>query len=174
MRLRALIRGFGFDNCIGFRFDVVMALAGAVDAIGPVEAGVEPLRRVRRRDLPRQHEAELIEKGLSVINSVEIMVLPTPIGPGAGETVKDLNGRVFRSILRRARQSRECGGVGLGAPKKRRDAVFFDTSHTGWNPGSSEIFLGEDICRDLAPIQRNLNFIEGKDHRSVRVADFAF
>ena len=45
MRLRALIRGFGFHNCIGFWLDVVMALAGAVDAISPVEAGVGPLPR---------------------------------------------------------------------------------------------------------------------------------
>ena len=28
--------------------DVGVALAGTVDAIGPVQAGVEPLRRVRR------------------------------------------------------------------------------------------------------------------------------
>ena len=72
-----------------------MALAGAVDAIGPVEAGVEPLRGVGRRDLPRQHEAQFVEKGRSVIEPVEIMVLLAPIGPGAGEAVEDLNGRMF-------------------------------------------------------------------------------
>ena len=82
------VRGFGFDNRIGVRFDVRMVLAGAVDAIGPVEAGVEPLRGVRRRDLPREHEAQLVEKRLSVINSVEIMVLPAPIGPGTGQWSK--------------------------------------------------------------------------------------
>ena len=67
-----------------------MALAGAVDAVGPVQAGVEPLRRVRRGDLRGEHVAQFVEEGGGVLVRVEISALPAPIGPRAGEPVEDL------------------------------------------------------------------------------------
>ena len=36
------------------------ALAGAVDAVGPVHASVEPLRRIRRNALGSEHIGELV------------------------------------------------------------------------------------------------------------------
>jgi hypothetical protein len=51
--------------------DVEVALAGAVDAIGPVQAGVEPLRRVRRDHLGGQHVAQLVEEGAGVLLAVK-------------------------------------------------------------------------------------------------------
>src|SRR5690606_40128225 len=40
MRLRVLVGRLGLHQLVGEGVDVEMALAGAVDAIGPVEAGV--------------------------------------------------------------------------------------------------------------------------------------
>ena len=48
MRLRMLVGDFDLRQLAGVGIDVVMALRRAVDAVGPVQAGVEPLRRVRR------------------------------------------------------------------------------------------------------------------------------
>ena len=44
VRLWALVGGAGLDQATCPVIDVGMALGGAVDAIGPIEAGVEPLR----------------------------------------------------------------------------------------------------------------------------------
>src|SRR5205823_8121709 len=52
MRLRVLIGAVGGAQLAALVVDVVMALRRTVDAIGPMKAGVEPLRRVRRAHLP--------------------------------------------------------------------------------------------------------------------------
>jgi hypothetical protein len=49
MRLRVLVGGLGLGQLAGFGVDIVVALAGAVDAVGPVQAGVEPLREFGAR-----------------------------------------------------------------------------------------------------------------------------
>ena len=90
MRLRMLVGGGRLHELAGLVVDVEMALARAVDAIGPMQAGVEPLRRVRRHHLHRQHVAVLVEEGLRVGLGGEIAALPAPIGPGAGEPVEHL------------------------------------------------------------------------------------
>ena len=66
VRLRMLVGRFRLGQLAGDRIDVIVALAGAIDAVGPVQAGVEPLRRVRRDHLLGQHEAQLVEEGLRV------------------------------------------------------------------------------------------------------------
>jgi hypothetical protein len=43
--------------------DIEVALAGTVDAVGPVQAGVEPLRGVRRDALGGQHVGQLVIEG---------------------------------------------------------------------------------------------------------------
>ena len=72
--------------------DVVVALAGAVDAVGPVQAGVEPLRAVRRGHLHGQHVAVLVVEGAGVVLAGEVAALPAPVGPGAGQAVEHLAG----------------------------------------------------------------------------------
>src|SRR3546814_2611800 len=57
MRLRLLVGGGGLDQLAGAVVDVVVALARAVDAVGPVQAGVEPLRRIGCRS--EEHTSEL-------------------------------------------------------------------------------------------------------------------
>src|SRR3712207_7026787 len=45
VRLRVLVGALGLHQLAGEGVDVEMALAWAVDAVGPVQASVEPLRR---------------------------------------------------------------------------------------------------------------------------------
>src|SRR5690606_28299436 len=75
--------------------DVVVALRRAVDTVGPMQAGVEPLRRVGRAKLRRQHVAHLVVVGLGVGFAVEIAAFPAPIGPGAGEPVENFLRRLL-------------------------------------------------------------------------------
>ena len=60
VRLRMLVGRLRLGQLAGEGIDVIVALAGAVDAVGPVQAGVEPLRRIRRHHLLGQHEAQLV------------------------------------------------------------------------------------------------------------------
>src|ERR1700729_3089883 len=95
-----------------------MALAGAIDAIGPVQAGVEPLRAVRRALLRRQHVAKLVIESAGVCLAVEIAALPPPIGPGAGQPVEHLLGGMLAGGFAAA------SGIGLFAPEKFRHAFL--------------------------------------------------
>ena len=97
-----------------------MPLAGAVDAIGPVQAGIEPLRAVGRAHLPGQHVAHLVVEGLGVVLGVEIAALPAPIGPGAGHAVEHLAGRWSRRPV----LAPSGLGVGLVAPQPLRARPF--------------------------------------------------
>src|SRR5262245_48313316 len=64
MRLRMLVARLRLHQLAGLEVDVEVALARPIDAIGPVQAGVEPLRGVRRDELAGQHEAQLVmERG---------------------------------------------------------------------------------------------------------------
>src|SRR5262249_36774531 len=99
VRLRPLIgRGREIGLAVAM-VDVPMALARPVDAIGPVEPGVEPLRRVGRRHLGGEHEAVLVVEGACVGLAVEIAALPTPVGPGAGHAMEDLPRAGFAAEL---------------------------------------------------------------------------
>src|SRR5690606_10568663 len=51
MWLRMFVGRLGLGQLASLPVDVKMALAGTIDAIGPVEAGVEPLRAVWRHAL---------------------------------------------------------------------------------------------------------------------------
>ena len=101
----------------GLPVDIEMTLAGAIDAIGPVEAGVEPLRAVRRTHLVRQHEAMLVEERARILLGGEIATLPAPVGPGAGKALEDLAGI---GLAARALVLGEIGKgalIGHGAPQ---------------------------------------------------------
>ena len=53
MRLGMLVGRLGLGQLAGLEVDIVVALARAIDAIGPVQAGIEPLRAVGRALLRR-------------------------------------------------------------------------------------------------------------------------
>ena len=148
-----------------------MALAGAVDAISPVQAGVQPLRRIGRGHLPRQHVAQFVAERLGVFLRVEIAALPAPIGPGPGEPVEhlpraDLAGRalVLRQVGERLR-------IGDGAPQEGGDRFSSDALQLRGHAGLAEIFLRQHVGGDLAPTRGNLDIIEREHHGPVGIAD---
>ncbi len=70
------------------RVAVVVALGGALDSIGPVEAGVKPLGGVWRGYLAGEHESDLVVEGPGVFPVAEVVVFPSPIGPASRHPVK--------------------------------------------------------------------------------------
>src|SRR6516165_24802 len=173
MRLRVLVGAVGGAELAGLVVDVVMALRGAVDPIGPMEARVEPLRRVRRADLAREHQPNLVVERAGVLLGVEIAALPAPIGPGPGHTVEDLAGAGFAAVARGFGQARRCRLIGGVAPQPGWHTLFGDRRQAGRHTRLAEVLLGEDVRGDLAPLRRHLNPLGLKDHRAVGIADFA-
>src|SRR5688500_7297776 len=124
MRLRVLVGRLRLDELAAAEIDVVMALARAIDAVGPVEAGVEPLRRVRRRLLRGEHEAELVEKGARVLLRGEVAALPAPIGPGSGEAVEHL----ARGDFRHGAPAVRARGARSAAERHSHDGTAFSST----------------------------------------------
>src|SRR5690242_19283760 len=90
MRLRMLVSRLRLDEFPRFEIYIIVSLARPIDAIGPVQTGVEPLRGVGSAFLRGKHEAKLVVEGSGVIFGVEITALPAPVGPGTCEPVKYL------------------------------------------------------------------------------------
>ena len=173
VRLRMLVGRFRFGQLAGLEIDVVVALARAVDAIGPVQAGVEPLWAIRRADLRRQHVAQLVEEGARVLFRVEIAALPAPVGPGAGQTIDHLLGGMLADRALFLRQRGDGLLVGDRAPQEGGDGVLLDSLQARRHAGLAEIFLRQHVGGDLRPEFRHLDIVELEHHRAVRVADLA-
>ncbi len=173
VRLRMLVGRFRLHQLAGLEVDVVVALARAVDAVGPVQAGVEPLRRVRRRHLHRQHVDELVEEGARVDFAVEMAALPAPIGPGAGEPLEHLLGRPLADIALLLRQRLERVFVGHRAPQPGRNGFFLDALEPRRHAGLAEIFLRDDVGGDLRPGGGHFHVLGVKHDRAVGVANLA-
>ena len=159
-----LIAAGGFGQLTALIIHIIMALRGAVDAIGPVQTGVEPLRAVRGGTLGRQHVAHFVVIGLCVGLGGEITTFPAPIAPRARQTVKDLLGTCL-SVERRA----------LGrfrTPQERWHTLFLDALHLGRHACLAEILLGDHIGCDLAPAFGDLAVLQLEDDRAVRVPNF--
>ncbi len=157
----------------GLVVDVEMALRRAVDAIGPVQTRVEPLRRVGHAHLLAQHEAGLVVIGAGVLLAVEISALPAPIGPGAGEAMEHLLGALLGVAALVLGQRCEGRRVGLVPPQPRRHVRLDHRAQTGRHAGLAEIFLGEDVARHLAPLRRHLDVGLMEHARAVGIADLA-
>ena len=172
VRLRVLIRALRGVHLAGLVVDIVVALAGAVDAVGPVQAGVEPLRRVGRRLLGGEHVAQLVEEGAGVLLGVEVAALPAPIGPGAGETVEDLPRIALRGAALALGYGLQRCLVGDRAPQPRGDVVLLELLQARRHAGLAEILLGDDVARHLAPRRGHLDVVQLEDDGAIRVADF--
>ncbi len=123
-----------------------MPLGWPFDAIDGVQAGIEPLRAVGRGDLVREHVAELVVKCLAIIGRIEIPCSVAPEAPGIGEPMENLPGVMLRSrVLARRGQGR------------LRGRHHFHPGVFGFGRYSrlSEVFLGDDVGRDLAPRGRH-------------------
>ena len=116
MRLRMLVGRFRLGELAGLPVDVIVALAGAINAVGPVQAGVEPLRRVRRDHLLGEHVPQLVEEGAGVRFAIEVAALPAPIGPATGETIEHLLCGQFADVALRFGQSIQRIGIRYRTP----------------------------------------------------------
>ena len=152
MRLRVLIGRLRLHQLGREGVDIEMSLAGAVDAIGPVQAGVEPLRRIRCDALGGEHVGKLVLEGGSVFFGGEILALPAPIGPGAGQAIEDLAGIGFRAVALVFGQAGHGLLVGDRPPEEGGNVVLLDSSQDLRHAGLAEIFLGENVGRHLAEL----------------------
>ena len=136
-----LVGGFRLGQDAGERIDVIVTLRRAIDAVGPVQAGVEPLRRIRRAHLVGQHEAQFVEERLRVGFRVEVAALPAPIGPGTGQTIEYLLGGVFADIALLLRQLAERFLIGDRAPQEGGNCVLLDLFEARGHARLAEILL---------------------------------
>ena len=173
MRLRMLVGACRAGQLAGLVVDIVVALARPVDAIGPVHAGVEPLRRVRRGHLRGQHVAHLVIIGAGILLVGEIAALPAPVGPCAGETVEHLLGRTLTAEPLFLGQLGECGLVGNRAPEPGRHSAFLDGLQLRRHAGFAEVFLRHDIGGDLRELYGNLDVLGAEHNSAVGVFNFA-
>ncbi len=126
MRLRALVGRARPDQIPGLVIDVGMTLGRAVDAVGPVKTGVEPLRRVGGADLGGQHVARFVVIGAGVLLGIEIAAFPAPIGPGAGHAVEYLPRAGFAAQALVLGQFGQAGLVGDVPPQPTGNVVFLE------------------------------------------------
>ena len=95
MGLGMLVCRLGAGQLAGLVVDIMVALCGTVDAISPVQAGIEPLGGVRGSHLPAKHMAHFFVIGLGIGFGVEVAAFPAPVCPGAGQPVENLLGAAF-------------------------------------------------------------------------------
>ncbi len=165
-------RGRG-SHLSGRLVDVEMPLGGAVDAVGPVQPGIEPLRRVRRGHLLGQHVAKLVHEGPGVALGREIAALPAPVGPGPGQPVENLLGIGLAALPLVLGEVGQRLLVGHAPRQPGRHALLPHRPQPRRNAGLPEIFLGEDIDRHLRPGGGHLRPLETEHHRPVGIADLA-
>ncbi|MNI16182.1 hypothetical protein D3C73_695080 [compost metagenome] len=173
MRLRMLIGRLGLRQLAGEGVDIEMALAGAIDAIGPMQAGVEPLGGIRSYALGSEHVGKLVHEGCRIVFGREIAALPAPIGPGAGKTRKDLAGIGFRTVALAFGNVLHRLLVGNRTPQEGRNVVFLNLFQDLRNAGLAEILLRQNVGCDLGELRRHVDIRQPEDDGTVRIADLA-
>jgi hypothetical protein len=168
---RMLVGRLRQRHLAGDMVGVEVALARPVDAVGPVQAGVEPLRAVGGAELHGEHVAVLVEEGARVVLAGEIAALPAPVGPGAGEPVEHLTRVVLADDAFGGRALRERALIGHRAPQPGRDLSFLDALEACGHTGLAEILLRQDVGRDLAPMLGDGEALQPEDDGTVRVLD---
>ena len=172
VRLRSLIGGVGRVGNTVTMIDVPVTLPRAVDAVGPMQAGVEPLGRIRRANLRGQHVAMLVVEGASIGFGVKVAALPAPVGPRAGHAFENLACAALAAVAHGRRHRREADVVRLRAPQPFRDVGLGNLDQEGGNAGPAKILLGENVGRHLRPGRRHVDALELEHHRAIRIADF--
>ena len=151
MRGRALVGRRRALELARDRVAVPVTLRRTADAVGPVQTGVEPLRRVRRGDLEGEHGGELVAEGARAL-LVEVAVRVAPVGPAAGEATEHLTRVVLTDEALLFRQTGEHGLIGLVTLQPFRHAVLDDGLEGSCDARLAAVLLREDVDRDLAPI----------------------
>ena len=171
MGLRVFIGAFRFGQRAGLVIDIIVPLRRAIDAIGPMQARVEPLGAVRRSHLAREHEAHLVVIGLGIGLGGEIAALPAPISPGACQTVKHLFGRGFADNPLILRQIFQRGLIWHMAPQEFRNTRLFHALQAGRNAGLAKVFLRQHVRGHLAPALGHFDGIVLENDLAVGVAN---
>ena len=173
MRLRMLIGRLGLGELAGFRIDIEMPLRRAINAIGPMQTRIEPLRAVGSAFLGGEHEAKLVIKGARIFFSVKIAALPAPIGPGACQAVENLLGGHFAGLAIFLSNISQSGIVHFGLPQPARHVVFFNLLQRLGNARAAEILLGQNVRSHLAPTGGNLDIGSAENDGTIGILDFA-
>ncbi len=134
-----------------------MALAGTINAIGPVQAGVEPLRGVGGNTLGGEHIGKLVAEGEGIFFGREIFALPAPIGPGAGQAIENLACIGLGAVALGFRNILQSLFIGHGAPEEGRNVIFLNLLQELRHAGLAEIFLRQNVGRNLAELRGNVD-----------------
>ena len=164
VRRWALVSGCGALELLRERVDEVVPLRRPFDAVGPVQARVEPLRRIRGRHLSGQHETDFIVKHARVRFGREVSALPAPIRPAPGQAVEHLTGIGFAAGLR----------VMCFRPaplNPHRHMIFVDVREANRDTGAAKILLRKNIDRHLRPLRGHHDIGHLEHDRPVRIAD---
>ena len=121
-----------------------------------MEACVKPLRGVRRNHLMREHVTELIVEGIAIFGRLEIAEVFPPRGPATGEALKHLSGVTLSTQLR------------LAVCSDDRIPLLISLGHSGF----PEIFLCENVDRQLGPGFGNVDVVQLEHSRPVGITNF--
>ena len=168
------IAGGGFRQLAGFMIHIMVALCRAVDAIGPVQASIEPLRAVGRGHLARQHQLHFIQIGAGVSLSREVAAFPAPVGPCTGKAPEDLLGGRLATITLVLRHSLQRRLIGHAALEECRNAFFFHRLGGRGDTSLAKVLLRNHVRGNLAPTARNFDIVELEDNCPIRIADFRY
>ena len=159
MGLRMFVRGFGLRQLAGLVIHIMVALAWTINAIGPMQASVEPLWGIGCHTLGAEHVTQFIKEGARISVTIEIAAFPAPVSPCAGQTIEYLLSGHFRTEAFLFRQLGKRFFVRDGAPQPRWDRVFFYTFQHDWDACFTEIFLSQNVSCDLRPACRNIDIV---------------
>ncbi len=172
MRLRVFIGAVRLGQLSSAVIDVEVALPRTVDAIGPVQTGVEPLRAVRRSHLAGQHIAHLVVIGARIGLGGEVATLPAPIGPGTSQTVEHLLGRGFAHDPLILRQRGQRLVIRDRAPQEFGNALLAHALQCGGDASLAEVFLRQHVRGHLAPAFGHLDGVVAEHDLAIRIANF--
>ena len=172
MRLGVFIGAFRLGQNLALIVHIVVALRRPINAVSPMQPGIEPLGRVRCRHLPGQHEAHLVTIGLRIGLGGEITTLPAPIGPSPGQPVKHLLGAGFADKALILRQGFHRSQIRHLPPQELRHAGFRHRLGHRRNPGLAEVFLSKHVSRNLAPALRHLDRFIAEHDLAIGIANF--
>ena len=164
VRRDMLIRRRGPRHAARLGVHIIVPLRRPLDAVGPVQPRVEPLRTVRRRHLGRQHVTVLVEERPRVLLAAEVAALPAPVGPAARQPAEHLPGV---GLLAGARIIRGRAA----ALQPARHARFRHALGAGRHTGFAEVFLCQNVHGDLRPALGRQQVGHFKDHRSIGVGN---
>ena len=136
--LWSLVSVLALAHLAGLGVHIGVTLGDAFDAVSIVEAGVEPLRAVRRGNLLGEHVAELVIKSLGVFGGVEVAEGLAPVSPAASKAVEHFAG-VGLEVDVELGVGAQISQIGLAAEDARL----------------AEILLREDVGGDLRPLRRD-------------------